>query len=79
VDDDVLVTLEHLHTVPTWTERAGFCHRGARALADRYGLDWSDIVAAGGVRVSVLEATGDALALSLVEHARRVEAHRGQR
>ncbi len=70
---DFLVTFDHLHSVPA-SARAGFCHRGARELAARYQLDWDAIVREGGIMASVLEATGDALALQLVAHARSVEA-----
>ncbi|MCY1509541.1 hypothetical protein D9M68_438900 [compost metagenome] len=73
--DDLFVTLDHLHSVPSWGARPGFCHRGARTLCARYGLDWSAIVRAGGISASQLLATGDALALHLVEHARTEVAH----
>lgn len=75
--DDFLVTFDHLHSVPGWGARPGFCHRGARALCERYELDWPAIVRAGGVMASVLVATGDGMALHLVEHA-RTEVSRGQ-
>lgn len=65
------ITFEHLHTFPGFGARPGFCHRGARALCERYGLDWAEIVRAGGVDESVLYNTGDALALMLIEHAHR--------
>ena len=67
---DVWVSFEDLHTVPGLAG-TGYCHAGARRLAARYGLDWAAIVRAGGVWASELEATGDALAMSLAEHARR--------
>lgn len=75
--NDLFVTFDHLHSVPGWSPQPGFCHAGARQLADRYGLDWSAMVRDGGVSASVLLATGDAMALRLVEHAQRVEADRG--
>lgn len=75
--DDFLVTMDHLHGVPGWGSRPGFCHRGARALCERYGLDWAAIVRDGGIPASELIATGDAMALHLVEHARK-EIARGQ-
>ena len=53
--DDFMVTLNHLHSVPAWGGRPGFCHRGARALCERYGLDWTAIVRAGGLPASVLD------------------------
>jgi hypothetical protein len=74
-DDDFRVTLDHLHSVPAWGARPGYCHRGARALCERYGLDWAAIVRDGGLPASRLIATGDALALHLVEHARREVLH----
>lgn len=69
--DELFVTLEHLHSVPAWGSRPGYCHRGARALCAHYGLDWTAIVRAGGIPAGALLATGDALALHLVEHARK--------
>ncbi|MCY1266016.1 hypothetical protein D9M69_218860 [compost metagenome] len=73
--DDFTVTLDHLHSVPGWGARPGFCHAGARALCARYGLDWAAIVRAGGIPASALVATGDAMALHLVEHAQKELAH----
>lgn len=70
---DFLVTFDHLHSMPGG-RRSGWCHRGARRFACRYGLDWSQMLKDGGVRASVLLDTGDALAARLVEHARGQEA-----
>jgi len=67
---DFQVTLDHLHSVPALNGRYGFCHKGARALAEKYDLDWHQIVASGGIQASRLIATGDAMALHLVEFAR---------
>jgi len=75
IDDDFRVTLDHLHSVPAWGSRPGYCHRGARALCERYGLDWAAIGRDGGRPASRLIATGDALALHLVEHARQEVLH----
>ena len=75
--DDFVVTFTHLHSMTGWGARPGFCHRGARALCERYGLDWLAIVRAGGVSASTLMDTGDALAVALVEHARQ-EVSNGQ-
>jgi hypothetical protein len=77
VSDDFLVTFDHLHSVPSWGARPGFCHRGARALANRYGLDWAAIVRDGGISASALEATGDAMAIHLVAHARLMGVQHG--
>ncbi len=76
--DDFVVTLDHLHSVPAWGGRTGFCNKGARQLAARYGIEWADIVRDGGIQASRLLATGDALALHLVEFARQ-EVEREQR
>ncbi|MBR0568003.1 hypothetical protein J5J83_17920 [Azoarcus sp. L1K30] len=65
----VFVTFDHLHSFPGTGVRPGLCHKGARALCERYGMDWAAIVKAGGVSSAVLIETGDALAISLVEHA----------
>ena len=70
---NIFVTFEHLHSVPGLSSRPGYCHRGARTLCQRYGIDWQSIVRDGGVCSSKLLATGDALAIQLVEHARQVE------
>ncbi len=72
--NDLIVTFDHLHSAPGWGVRPGLCHRGARTFCERHGLDWSVIVAAGGIPAPALIATGDALGIALVEHAARVEA-----
>lgn len=67
----MIVTIQHLHSVPTWTGRQGYCHSAAREFFDRHGLDWLDFVR-NGIDDQVLVDTGDALALILVEFAREV-------
>ncbi len=70
--EPLFVTLDHMHSVPAFNGSGrGYCHKGGRALAARYGLDWSQIVRDGGINAQLLIDTGDALALHLVEHARR--------
>ncbi|ARU90604.1 hypothetical protein [Pseudomonas sp. M30-35] len=71
----MIVTIQHLHTVPTWTTRTGYCARQSRAFFAEHGLDWLDFVRTG-IDADVLIATGNALALHLVEHARNVEEAR---
>lgn len=78
MNDDFLVTLDHLHSVPAWGGGRGYCNKGARQLVARYGIEWADIVRDGGIQASRLLATGDALALHLVEFARQ-EVDREQR
>lgn len=48
---------------------ARFCCRGARAFCKRYGLDWSAFLK-DGLPAEKLLATGDALAIKVVEVAR---------
>ncbi|CEH99163.1 hypothetical protein PAMH19_0375 [Pseudomonas aeruginosa] len=67
-EQEMIVTAQHLHTVPTWTTRQGYCHRQARDFFKRHGLDWMAFLR-DGIEADVLVATGDALALKLVEHA----------
>lgn len=45
------------------------CRRGAQAFCERHGIDWMAFLR-DGVDASVLIATGDAMALNLVEVAR---------
>ena len=47
-----------------------YCANGARRWAARIGLDWAAFVR-DGIESEQLEATGDAMALKLVEHVRR--------
>lgn len=67
----MIVTVQHLHSVPTWTTRQGYCHRACREFFKRHDLDWLDFVQ-HGIDEEKLIATGDALAMRLVEHAREV-------
>lgn len=69
MSEDVIVTLAHLSTVPGHSHRVGFCRKGGRRFFSRYGLDWTEFVRSG-IPASKLLATGDALALILVAHAR---------
>jgi len=68
----VKVTLTHLRSVPGFGPKPGFCAGGARAFFARYGLDWSTFIK-DGIDEEALLGTGDALAIALVEHARRCE------
>jgi hypothetical protein len=72
---ELIVTVQHLSSMPSFDNQTGYCARGARAFAQHHGLDWAAFVA-HGVAESVLVATGDALAMRLVQHA-RLEALRG--
>lgn len=69
----MIVTTADLSTIEGFSSRPGFCRRGARRFFARYGLDWSKFVREG-IDAAEFEATGDALALALVAHARRRRA-----
>lgn len=69
----LIVTLGHLNTVPGFSKRPGFCRAGARRFFAAHGLDWSDFVLRG-IHADKLTATGDAMALALVDWARRCDA-----
>ncbi len=66
---ELIVRVRHLRTCPSFTARPGFCMRGARSWFASRGLDWAAFVR-DGIPAHRLTATGDALALRLVEHAR---------
>ena len=74
----LIVTIEHLYTVPTWTGRVGYCGQKSREFFAAQGWDWLDFVQ-NGIDADRLTATGNALAIHLVAHARCVEeARHGQ-
>lgn len=54
-------------------DELGYCARGARRWFAAMGLDWADFVR-NGIEADVLRATGDAMAIRLIEH---VEARDG--
>jgi len=68
----VIVTIQHLRTVPGFGRANGFCARGGRAWFARHGMDWLDFVR-NGIDAEKLLATGCGFALALVEHARATE------
>lgn len=70
----MIITIDHLHSVPTWNGRQGYCHTGAREFFKRHSLDWVTFLT-DGIDSETLLATGDALAAYLVEHA---EAQHGK-
>lgn len=59
---EVTVTMKHVR-------QACMCSRGARTFFQRYGLDWQTFLKQG-LPASVIAATGDAMALQVVEVAR---------
>lgn len=48
--------------------KARMCARGARAFFERHNLDWADFLR-NGIEPEKLVATGDAMALDVVEVA----------
>jgi len=67
---------KHLYSVP-FHGRIGYCAAGARQWFAAHGLSWADFVN-GGIAARQLQATGDPLALSLVEHAKEQELLNGR-
>jgi hypothetical protein len=62
MSEQVLVKMEHIRA-------ARMCSRGARTFFERHGLDWRKFLK-DGLPAETLEATGDAMALQVVEVAR---------
>lgn len=62
MSEQVLVRMEHIRA-------ARMCSRGARAFFARHNLDWQAFLK-DGLPAEVLAATGDAMALQVVEVAR---------
>lgn len=60
--DDVKVRMHHIR-------EARMCSRGARAFFIRHGLDWN-LFLSEGIEAEKLVATGDAMAIQVVEVAR---------
>ncbi len=58
----MLITMEHIRA-------AGGCAWGLRSFFTRYNLDVEAFIANGGIESDLLMATGDALAIRVVEQA----------
>lgn len=69
----MIITTKHLYTVPTWTNRVGFCAKISRQWFACHNLSWSEFVT-NGIDSEVLLATNDALAKLVVDHALAMEA-----
>lgn len=67
---ELIVTTQHLFTIPGFSARPGFCRGQSRAWFQSQGLDWRAFVR-DGIDASRLEATGDSLALAVVAWARQ--------
>ena len=45
MSERLIVTVQHLHTVPTWTTRTGYCAKQSRAFFAEQGLDYPPVQA----------------------------------
>lgn len=54
----------------------GYCNRGARAFCLRHGISWPAFLRTG-IDAPTLQATGDAMAQRLIDHAQQ-ETIRGR-
>lgn len=64
----MIITMVHLRSIPGYGPKPGFCASGARDWFALHGLDWMAFVQSGLAEETLL-ATGDALAIALVQHA----------
>lgn len=62
MSDAVTVRMEHVRA-------ARMCRRGAKAFFERHNLDWETFLREG-LPAEQIEATGDAMAIQVVEVAR---------
>lgn len=65
----MIVTTQHVFTIPYFTARRGFCRAKMKAWFDIHGLDWRDFVI-NGIESEKLEAIDDAFAKATVKWAR---------
>jgi len=63
MNKDLIVTLQDIRA-------ARLCLQGARPWFRRHGFDWQGFLA-GGIAADRLAATGDALALRVIDEARK--------
>lgn len=72
--EDFIVTVDDLHRARNEYSGA-FCIPGLKTWANSNGLDFKKFVREGGIPASELLATGDALAIEMVEHLRKERTH----
>ncbi|RKS87143.1 hypothetical protein DES39_0358 [Orbus hercynius] len=65
----MIITIQDLRTVPAWNGRPGYCASSSRAFFKQYNLDW-DAFVHQGIEAEALLATGNALAIHLVEYVK---------
>lgn len=63
------ITLADARSLPMPTGR-GYCSRGLRDFGEKYGIDW-EVFVHEGIEEDELLATGDAMAIRLVEFVRK--------
>lgn len=68
----MIIRWSHVRGMPGMSRRGGLCASGAREWCRRHNVDLRDFVRNGLDEAEVLRI-GDAFALAVVEHARRVE------
>lgn len=74
--DDLVITLEDLHSIP-FANKVGYCHPGTRKLLARQGISWH-LFRTEGLRVADYPNVTDPFILKLVAHARlRRQAQEG--
>lgn len=72
MEEDFTVTVKDLRYLREGN--TGFCVRGIKAWAASHGLDFEDFVR-NGIKASTLIATGDTLALQVVERMKKERRH----
>lgn len=72
-----VVTLKHLHSIPGYGPKPGFCNGQTREFFKRHGLDWNEF-RHHGLPAEQLLATGDALAIALVHWAEECKTQEQQ-
>lgn len=70
----MIVTYRHYRSIPS-RAGIGYCRGKGHEWFERHGLDFRAFVK-HGIDEALLLATGDGMAIALVEHARRCEAGR---
>lgn len=73
----MIVTLQHLRTIPYFQKRDGFCLPKTRTWFKRHDLSFTTFVREG-MDESVLLATGCGMAQALVKWAHECEARDGR-
>lgn len=73
----MIVTMQHLRTVPYFRSSPGYCLPKSRAWCTRHGIDFAAFIR-NGIDEEQLLATGDGMAIALVNWAHECEARDGR-